>query len=238
MNIIEGGSLVKTEGKYRRSKIDVSCLTENGLKIKNSLDCGGYACSYRVCKLDDCVLVIKIGSITGDELRLMKEASDLGIGPQFYTTFECPVIDPLPQEPSSLTVALMEMLDMTLSDLIPFLDNNALLLLEDLAFLVTKAKIYHGDLHALNIMAILGDGTDVIQWKLIDFGLSHKVNNKEIHTIIDEWYNLFDRILHDLEEENDDNDNDNNDILIAKIRKTQQNLKNRQQTLLPQVAPS
>jgi hypothetical protein len=198
-----------TTGEF--SKVDISCLLDNGLKPVKQLACGAFGCTYHVCELDDCDLVVKIGNIEQKEIDFMKIASKLGVGPKFYTSFECPVL------PTSATsrlvkvagVILMEKLDESVKSLIPWsITAKSLNLLKALAIRATKARILHRDLHLGNIMTILDKDGEIVDFKLIDFGHAEIAEEEKeedsdsdiaLEPIIAEWSCVFDQIIEQMD---------------------------------------
>lgn len=188
------------------SEIDITCLTSQGLQVVRQLSCGGFGCTYKICKLGNCDLVVKIGDVEPQEVELVKWSSDQSIGPRFYGYLECPVINRKSKdEKNMMGVIIMEKLDLNVADLIPWhITSASLELLKQFALKVARARLHHGDLHSKNLMAILDKKENIKSWKLIDFGFASRLPDTSdtpgepdlaLEPIIAEWVCLFDQII-------------------------------------------
>jgi hypothetical protein len=212
------------------SEIDLSCLTNQGLEVGRELSCGDFGCTYKVCKLGDCSMVIKIGDISSQEVEMLKYSSAKGIGPKFYGYLECPTVNLKSKvEKDKMGVIIMEQLDLNVAELIPWhITKKSLIILQNLAKKILKARLHHGDLHLGNLMAILDNEENIIDWKLIDYGFAsiipdlrkdsnspnfdlrsdqmgnflryEKNPDEALEPIIAEWMCLFDQLIYEIVE--------------------------------------
>lgn len=204
------------------AEVDLTCFVDNGLEITGVLSCGDFGCTYLVCKKvmndadkdknkkDECNIVAKLGDIKDEEVKMMRLAGDLGIGPKFIKYFTCPVTNPEESGKISMGVLLMEKLDKTLDASVPWDidDIKDIEKLRDLALLSFHNRIFHGDLSTSNVMTVLKDNKktgepEIAAWKVIDYGFAEKIPDvddrsridEKVEPIVAEWMCLFDTIL-------------------------------------------
>ncbi|MEX0598413.1 MAG: hypothetical protein WD512_18140, partial [Candidatus Paceibacterota bacterium] len=112
------------------------------------------------------------------------------------------------EEKDKMGVIIMEQLDLNVVELIPWhITKESLVILQNLAKKILKARLHHGDLHLGNLMAILDNEENIIDWKLIDYGFASIVPDlkkdadspdEALEPIIAEWMCLFDQLIYDI----------------------------------------
>ena len=145
--------------RSQRYTLDISLLTEQGIKLGSKLSNGSYGTVHKIGSRR----VAKLGKIKKTERLVQMEAARLGFAPTIHGFFELPVLSiddnaPITSKASKMPVLIMDAMTMTVEDYLKALsttEDDAITVLNRLYDVVTRfaqAGFMHHDLKLDNVM--------------------------------------------------------------------------------------